>query len=129
MATSPRPAPRRSGPLQRRAASVELPSGSEPDSRSLSDGLPGGWVDLQLLLAQFDEDAVVLDCVVSPVGQPGSAKPVAVRIPASLGTEERRELETWLDQKPNIAVLTDANGCLLLLSVDQRSIALELHAH
>jgi len=104
---------------------------------SLPDDVPGGWIDLDLVFAQSDEDSVVLDCVVSRVrqlraGQPPARLqlgwPIALRIHTPVGNDERRELEAWLDQDPELTVLTDDQGCLLLLSVDQRTVALELHA-
>ncbi len=98
--------------------------------------VPDGWVDLELLHAERRQEDVVLDCVVARIRQlrpdePASrrhlGRPVALRLHAPVGTQSRSDLDAWLDDEPTVAVLTDELGCLLLLSVDERTVALELH--
>jgi hypothetical protein len=96
--------------------------------------IPFGWTDLGLVLVQLDEASVTLDCVVAGVRTipphddigPLRGYPVAVRIHAAEHSPGREELETWLRSDPAVALLTDDEGSVLLLTVQERMIALEL---
>ena len=98
------------------------------------DTVPG-WVDLELLVVERDDDGLVLDSVVSRVrrmrSEPQSedrlGHPVSLRIRAPAGTGARAALLAVLDAGPEVSILTDDQGSLLLLSVGERITALELH--
>ncbi|UDY37492.1 hypothetical protein [Dermatobacter hominis] len=97
-------------------------------------GIPPGWTDLGLVLVHLEPSSVTMDCVVAGVRSippadatgPVRGHPVAVRIHAPADSAARDELETWLRSDPAVALLTDHEGSVLLLTLDERMIALEL---
>ena len=99
-----------------------------------TNGIPPGWTDLALVLVQLEPAAVPMDCVVAGVrtltteegDEPVRGHPLALRINAPERSTARQELETWLQADPSVALLTDAEGSVLLLTLDERMIALEL---
>lgn len=96
--------------------------------------VPHGWVDLELVFVDRDPAAITLDCVVAGVRsqRPTDPRagiegwPVAVRVASPTGSPERSRLEMWMASNPGVMVLTDDDGSVLVLSLEEETMALEL---